>query len=55
MVNISMHSYIDLNVSSDDLTVIAAKLLLASCYMPHDGDKRPLGIDANVNAPYIDM
>ncbi len=42
-----MHSYIDLNFSSDVLTMVAAKnnkdetLILASFYMPHDDEALP--------------
>lgn len=44
-----MHSYIDKNVSSDYLAVLAVKdykdetLLFACCYMPHDYEATPTG------------
>lgn len=42
LVNVSLYSYIDHSLSTDELTVVAEKglkdesLLFASCYMPHE-------------------
>ncbi|XP_054084884.1 uncharacterized protein LOC105220444 isoform X1 [Zeugodacus cucurbitae] len=44
LVSKKLYSHVDLNLSTDDLTVVGVKgvkdelILLASCYMPHDSE-----------------
>ncbi|XP_054090223.1 cyclic GMP-AMP synthase-like receptor isoform X3 [Zeugodacus cucurbitae] len=44
LVSKKLYSHVNLNLSTDDLTVVAVKdcrdelILLASCYLPHDGE-----------------